>query len=80
MGPSLWSTCMTILRVVALDQSLLSSRHRMMCSFCSILARTMASTCWEKPCSVAFFFPGAAEMRPVEKYEGNAFGGEIGTN
>ena len=30
---------------MALDQSLESSRHRMMYSFCSILARTMPSTC-----------------------------------
>ena len=37
--------CMTRRRVVALLQSLESSRHRMMYSFCSIFMRTMASTC-----------------------------------
>jgi hypothetical protein len=56
---------MTSLRVVALLQSLLSSRQRMMYSFCSILVRTMASTWRALFCSVELRLPGAAEMRPV---------------
>ena len=58
-------TCMTSLRVVALLQSLLSSRQRMMYSFCSILVRTMASTWRALFCSVELRLPGAAEMRPA---------------
>mmetsp|Transcript_10581 Transcript_10581/g.29131 ORF Transcript_10581/g.29131 Transcript_10581/m.29131 type:complete len:353 (+) Transcript_10581:889-1947(+) len=58
------STAMTRRLVVALDQSFESSRQRMMYSFCSILARTMASTWRELFCSPALRLPGAAEMSP----------------
>lgn len=44
-------TSITRRRVVAMDQSLLSSRHKMMNSFCCILALTMPSTCLELACS-----------------------------
>lgn len=63
-------TCMTSRRVVAFDQSLLSSRHRMMYSFCSIFCRTMASTCRALFCSVVLRLPGAAEMRPAGSQTG----------
>ena len=55
---------MTKRRVVALLQSLVSSRHRMMYSRCSILLRTMPSTCFWLFCSVLLRRPGAAEIRP----------------
>ena len=55
---------MTVLRVVALFQSLVSSKHMMMYSGCAILCLMMASTCLEAVCRPAYFFPGAAEIRP----------------
>mmetsp|Transcript_68714 Transcript_68714/g.217316 ORF Transcript_68714/g.217316 Transcript_68714/m.217316 type:complete len:200 (+) Transcript_68714:266-865(+) len=58
------STCMTSFRVVALLQSLVSSRQRMMYSCCIILPLTMASTCLAEVCWGVWRFPGAAEMRP----------------
>lgn len=57
-------TCMTRRRVVALLQSLLSSRHSRMYSRCSIFSLTMASTWRALVCSPVFRLPGAAEMRP----------------
>ena len=56
---------MTMRREVALDQSLESSRHRMMYSFCSIFARTMPSTCFALACSPLLRRPGAALIRPA---------------
>jgi len=56
---------MTMRRLVALDQSLESSRHRMMYSFCSILRRTMFSTCFALCCRLLLRRPGAAEIRPA---------------
>jgi hypothetical protein len=58
-------TCITRRRVVALDQSLVSSRQRMMYSFCSIFARTMPSTCLAEFWSEWLRRPGAAEMSPA---------------
>ncbi len=58
-------TCMTRRRVVALLQSLESSRQRMMYSRCSILLRTMFSTCLALCCSAALRRPGAAEISPA---------------
>ena len=55
---------MTTRRVVALFQSLLSSRHRMMYSRCAILARTMPSTWRAAVCRPMLRLPGAGEMRP----------------
>jgi hypothetical protein len=57
-------TCITTRRVVALFQSLLSSRHRMMYSRCAILARTMPSTCFAAVCRPMLRLPGAGEIRP----------------
>ncbi len=57
-------TAMTILRVVALLQSLESSRHRMMYSLWAILLFTMASTALAATCRPLFFLPGAALIRP----------------
>ena len=50
---------------MALLQSLESSRQRMMYSRCSILLRTMFSTCFALCCSAALRRPGAAEMSPA---------------
>lgn len=58
-------TCMTRRRVVALLQSLVSSRHRMMYSFCSIFMRTMPSTCLALFCMMLFRLPGAADINPA---------------
>lgn len=58
---------MTRRRVVALDQSLLSSRHRMMYSGVCIFWRTMCSTCCDATCSSLFLLPGAAEINPVPR-------------
>ena len=58
-------TCMTRRRDVALLQSLESSRQRMMYSRCSILLRTMFSTCLALCCSAALRRPGAAEINPA---------------
>ena len=59
------SADMTSRRVVALVQSLLSSRHKMMYSGVCIFCRTMASTCCDAVCNADVFLPGAAEMRPT---------------
>ena len=53
---------------MALDQSLESSRQRMMYSRCSILLRTMFSTCFALCCSAALRRPGAALIRPAEAH------------
>jgi hypothetical protein len=53
---------------VALFQSLLSSRHRMMYSCCAIFCVTISSTWRAATCSAEFFLPGAAEIRPAERY------------
>lgn len=58
-------TCMTMRRVVALLQSLESSRQSMMYSLCSIFPLTMLSTCLALFWRVEFLLPGAAEMRPT---------------
>lgn len=58
-------TCITRRRVVALLQSLVSSRHRMMYSLCSIFMRTMPSTCLALFCMMLLRRPGAADMRPI---------------
>ncbi len=56
---------MTRRRVVALLQSLESSRQRMMYSFCSIFKRTICSTCRALFCRLLLRFPGAAEISPA---------------
>lgn len=58
------SACMTSRRVVALAQSLQSSRHSKMYSRCSILDRTMASTARALACASACLRPGAALSKP----------------
>ncbi len=58
---------MTVLLVVALLQSLESSRHKMMYSRCAILLFTMASTALAATCRPLFFLPGAALMRPARE-------------
>lgn len=58
-------TCMTRRLVVALLQSLVSSRHSRMYSFCSIFWRTMPSTCLALFCITLLRRPGAAEIRPA---------------
>lgn len=45
----MWYTCITMRRVVALLQSLQSSRHKIMNSLCCIFVRTRASTA--RPCT-----------------------------
>ena len=63
--------CITRRRVVALDQSLVSSRHSRMYSLCSIFVRTMASTCFALACSCPLRRPGAALINPAAS-DGNA--------
>lgn len=58
-------TCCTMRLVLALLQSLVSSRHRMMYSRCCIFDLTMLSTWREAICRLLFLRPGAAEMRPA---------------
>lgn len=62
-------TAMTRRRVVALVQSLLSSRQRMIYSGRAILALTIASTCCDACTRPPFSLrlpPGAAEIKPAD--------------